>query len=64
MIIVETPLRSIEFEMEALKGAASGPNSELYVLGALQALRWIKDGAIAPSNISEVVGLSSRGKAH
>lgn len=50
--------------MEALKGAASGPNSELYVLGALQALRWIKDGATAPSNISEVVGLSSRRKAH
>jgi hypothetical protein len=64
MIIVETPVRSIEFEMDALAGVSSGPNTQMYVLGAMQALRWIKDGATPPSFIDEVVGLSFRGKAH
>lgn len=64
MIIVETPLRSIEFEMDALRGVSSGPNTAMYVLGALQALRWIAEGATPPSSIDEVVGLPSRGKAH
>lgn len=52
MIIVETPLRTLEEEMRRLAAAEVGPNSHLFVLGARAALGWVMDGGKPPSQHS------------
>jgi hypothetical protein len=54
MIIVETPLRTLEQEILALENCPQGPQTRLYARGALQALRWVKDGGIPASHLDEV----------
>jgi hypothetical protein len=48
MIIVETPVKSIEAEMVSL-ALANGPSSALYARGAYDALAWILFGTTKPS---------------
>lgn len=48
MIVVETPVSSLEAELVSLS-LASGPNSALYAKGAYDALAWILFGATKPS---------------
>jgi hypothetical protein len=48
MIVVETPVKSIEAELASLL-LASGPSSALYAKGAYDALAWILLGTTKPS---------------
>lgn len=48
MIIVETPVKTIEAELVSL-ALATGPNSALYAKGAYDALAWILFGTTKPS---------------
>ena len=49
MIIVETPLKTLEGEIQKLGQLAAGPNGKTFVLGALNALMWVKAGGPPPS---------------
>jgi hypothetical protein len=55
MIVVETPLKTIRREMEALESQAVGGATRMYVLGAMAALRWIADGSIPASSLYDVI---------
>lgn len=45
MIIVETPLQTIQLEMAKLAQAVEiGPNASLYAKGAIDALSWLVSG--------------------
>lgn len=48
MIIVETPVKTLEAELASI-ALASGPNSALYAKGAYDALSWILFGTTKPS---------------
>ncbi len=54
MITIETPLKSVENELDNLKDLKTGPSTRMYMLGARQALLWLKDGAIPPSRVFDV----------
>jgi hypothetical protein len=44
MIIVETPLKSIQLELAKL-AKVDGPHAQLYAKGAIDALSWLVSGA-------------------
>ena len=48
MITVETSLSALEKEEKRLQ-SVDGPNSRLYALGALDAIRWVMRGSLPPS---------------
>lgn len=52
MIIVETPLSTIESELAMLQEHREGQDAD-FVEGAIVALLWIKDGAPPPSESIE-----------
>ena len=63
MIIVETPVRSIEEEISRLR-AFSGPNSETYARGAIEALQWVLSGTAKPSESWPIPKTSGGARVH
>lgn len=49
MIIVETPVSSIEEEISRLQ-SFEGPNAKVFARGAIEALQWILYGTRKPSS--------------
>lgn len=56
-------LDEVNAEIDRLKSISAGPNQALYVRGAIQALLWLRDGSIPPSNIFEVICSDPRSPA-
>lgn len=48
-------LDEVNAEIAKLREIPAGPNQALYIRGAIQALLWLRDGSIPPSNIYEVI---------
>ena len=49
MVIVEKCVPELTREIQALETLITGPNGRMFVLGAIHAIQWIRDGIPPPS---------------